>query len=193
MGFYVDRDGDTIWLADSEGWGWFLAGILIILPFFILFTVMNSIAVWITENFWTANMISLAVNVLLSLILSLHRKIKTDFYLQIIANLLLFQTVFFTLLLYGIPYLIQSGSIWESVELILTTAVNIGAVILVKAIGKLHGNVKAELITSILFLCIYCFLMNHAMQGFITLEAMLKLYHLEKTWAASLFFGIFFL
>lgn len=193
MGNYVDRDGNSIWLADSDGGGWFALAIIVALPVFIFGIIVSSIVVWITEHFLAASGIFLLVNIGVSFILSMKRKKAKELIIDFAANIMLFQTLFFTAALYGIPYVIDNDSWWDVFELAITVAINLGIIILMKAIGKLHNNPLINLITSFLFGIVYVFLMNRLLKNIMNAEKLMEMYHINKGWVFNLFFGLFFI
>ncbi len=193
MGYYNDRDGDTIWLADSEGFGWFALIIILILPLFIAGIFISSLAVWITEHLFAAGGIFLFINICVSFLFSMKYKNMRMLIMDLAANIILFQTIFLTAILYGIPYIINGESWWDVFELIIVEVFNVGVLILIKAIGKLHSNAGISLATALFAGIVYIFLMNHVLKGTMTSKELMQLYHINKKWVFSVCFGVFFI
>lgn len=193
MGYYIDRDGDTLWLADGEGVGWFALLIILLLPLFVAGLIISSLAVWITEHLIAAGGIFLLINFAVSFWLSAKSRNLRVLFMKLAANMVLFQTIFFSAILYGIPYIIHGDSLWDIFELLIVEAVNIGAVILINAISKLHNKAVVTLITALLAGILYVILMNHLLKGIITPEELRKIYHINEGWVFNLCFGVFFI
>lgn len=193
MGYYIDKDGDEIWLADGDGAGWFALFIIFLAPFMLLSALLDSFAIWVIDHFLVVNIISCLILWGISLWMALKTQSRPVFLLiEILSNYLLFTTLMLSMEAYCIPYVREVDSIFECVEVLIVMSINIGLVMLIKALGKLGNHAVYHMILSIAFLICYLAFMRSILED-LGADGLMQIYRLESSVMYKLWFGILFL
>lgn len=140
------------YVVDSDGWGWFMLFIILVLPFFMLWLLISKAAAWICMHPIVSGVIYLAVSALISLLMYRGRKIRQRL-LGTLAGIITFLPFAAGEALYAIPYvLLQPDKVFGPIfEWIIVTTVLLLFTIFVIAIANASGSVIVHLISAIIF------------------------------------------
>lgn len=107
--YYYDRDTDTYYRTDNDGFGWFAFFIILATPFFIISVWLRQYASFVSKHPFIATIIFVAISILLGYLLYRKRKAvhKGVGILGVITSLL---PVGLAQILYAVPYILSSDS-----------------------------------------------------------------------------------
>lgn len=165
MGAFGDPWGDidrtkknTPYIVDESGWGWFLLGIIALVPVVIAVFFLQNIAVFITENPIISGILYVCIVVLIGEGTYIRKGIKKRFW-GIVATFFTFTPFALIEIFFEIPMILtNSKTIISMISLVLewffVTLFTLGISIFIQAINLLNVSIRRHLITAIIYLIV---------------------------------------
>lgn len=152
--YFYDKDTDTLYVSESDGFGWL--GFLFVLatPFFIIAVWLRQYAVFVNDHTFLSALIYLLFGALLSFFLYRKRQIQHKL-LGFVAVVMSLLPVYFAQTLYAIPYILtHDGPIEIAFEWMIVTFFTVGITFFLNQICLLFKNGLTHLIAAICYLVV---------------------------------------
>lgn len=147
-----------VYVVDSTGWGWLMLGVLFVLPFVIVAFIIKDYAAFVQSHPILFLVIALIISMLAAFV-AVNRGKMSHKGIGFVGGILLFFSIFYVQIIYAVPYVRSEDKMFSAMfNLIIVTAIVIGAAIFICAMVSLWHNGIGYLVTGIVFLVIVALL-----------------------------------
>lgn len=152
--FFYDKETDTLYVSEGDGFGWLAFLFVLATPFFIIAFWLHQYATFVSDHAFLSTIIYLLFGTFLSFFLYRRKRLQHRIlgFVAVVVSLL---PVYLAQILYAIPYILtHDGPIEIAFEWIVVTFFTIGITFFLNQICLLFRNGLTHLIASICYLVV---------------------------------------
>lgn len=152
--YFYDRDTDTLYVSQGDGFGWFALLFVLATPFFIIAAWLRQYALFATEHVLLSWVVFLGLSVVLGNLLYRKRR-AANRKLGIVAVVVSLLPIAIAQACYAIPYILShDGAIGVAFEWMIVTFITVGISFFVIQISLLFKNGIKHLMVAAVYLFI---------------------------------------